>query len=135
MSMRKLVLVLGLLLAALSAACANDNGVTGGGAPDMFAGTDLRSLANQGQACVSDDDCGSADYRCSYAIADGCSAKGECRAVPEPSCTLITLACGCDGKGVPNSACFYDSGYAGGPTVPGVYPDGCQGHGLGDAGM
>jgi hypothetical protein len=132
MSMRKLVLILGLLLAALSAACGG-NGDGHCGTPD--AGVDMRSLANQGKACVTDDDCGSDDYRCSYPIADGCGAKGECRAVQEPTCTVITLACGCDGHGVPNSGCFYDSGFAGGPIVPGVYPDGCLGHGVGDAGL
>jgi hypothetical protein len=136
MSMRKLVLILGLLLAALSAACGGNGDGNGNGTGDTTdGGVDMRSLANQGKACVTDEDCGSDDYRCSYPVADGCSAKGECRAVQEPTCTAISFACGCDGQPVPNSGCFYDSGFAGGPIVPGIYPDGCLGHGAGDAGL
>ena len=132
MIMRKLALILGLVCGV--AACGGSNGSHESGADmqavtDLQAAADLRSLANQGKACVTDDDCDSPDYKCSYPTADGCSAKGQCRAVPEPSCTSIALACGCDGKAVPTGICFYDSGFAGGPTVPGDYPDGCPGDG------
>jgi hypothetical protein len=137
MIIRKLALILGIVC-GVTACGATD----GSHEPDLQAGadmrslaSDMRSLANQGKACVTDDDCDSPDYKCSYPIADGCSAKGQCRAVPEPSCTVIALSCGCDGKAVPSGICFYDSGYAGGPIVPGVYPDGCPGHGVGDGGM
>ena len=138
MTLQRLVLVFGLLLGA----CGGSHDTQGS---DMQAVGDMEPpicgpghdmlMPGIGQACTTDQDCpqptgGSSTagqyLLCNYAVADGCSAKGQCRAVPEPSCTSIALACGCDGKAVPTGICFYDSGFAGGPVEPGShYPADC----------
>ena len=81
---------------------------TDGGGADLSAG---------GGPCVHDTDCPAPDFTCAYAIADGCSAKGHCARFATPTCASIVELCGCDGSKVPSGACFYQPGYAGGPTT------------------
>lgn len=48
-----------------------------------------------GRFCVADRDC-PADFRCSYAIAKGCSAAGACLPFVQSTC-VNQAGCGCDG--------------------------------------
>ncbi|HEX7604252.1 MAG TPA: hypothetical protein VF316_21690 [Polyangiaceae bacterium] len=48
-----------------------------------------------GRFCIADRDC-PADFRCSYAIAKGCSAAGACLPFVQSACVAQT-GCGCDG--------------------------------------
>ncbi len=142
MTLQRLVLVCGLLLGA----CGGDHGAHD---PDMQTPADLYTptcgsghdmlTPGVGQACVTDQDCpqptgGSStagEYLiCDYPIADGCSAKGQCRLVQMPTCATVTLTCGCNGQPVPNSSCYYGPGFAGGPVMPGTtWPQDCPGDG------
>ena len=125
MSFRSLLLVFGIVCGA--AAC----GSSGAHDSDMQVAPDLQSspdlpIINDGRPCTTDADCEAASLLCNYAIADSCHAVGRCRPVHVPTCANITYACGCDGKPVDNSSCFYDSGFAGGPVEPGShYPADC----------
>ena len=142
MTLQRLVLVFGLLLGA----CGGSHDTQGS---DMQAVGDMEPpicgpghdmlMAGIGQACTTDQDCpqptgGSSTagqyLLCNYAVADGCSAKGQCRLVHMPTCANVTQACGCNGQPVANSACFYDPGFAGGPVMPGsTWPQDCPGDG------
>lgn len=142
MSIRRLVLVFGLLLAA----CGGNGDDSH--APDMQScGINDDMLGNdmlqpgEGQACTTDGDCpplhvsGPSDplagrfFLCSYPIADGCSAVGHCHLMHVPTCGVVSEACGCNGQPVPNSSCFYEPGLAGGPVGPGTFPQDCPGDG------
>jgi len=79
-------------------------------------GMDLPAQAD-GQPCVTDADCMSASLLCTYKIADGCAAKGHCARIHTPTCAHVNYLCGCNGRPVPSSDCFYETGYAGGPTT------------------
>jgi hypothetical protein len=112
------------LLALLLAAC----GGTGHGDRDLGFGPDVDQKAAADDlplvetACVTNDDCSSASEVCAYPLADGCAAKGHCVPVATPTCASIVELCGCDGTVVPGGSCFYDPGYAGGPTTGGAEP-------------
>jgi len=93
-----------LILIALQPGCGTADDATDGGAAE-------------GGPCVHDTDCPAPDFTCAYAIADGCAAKGHCARFATPTCASIVLLCGCDGSKVPSGACFYQPGYAGGPTT------------------
>jgi hypothetical protein len=83
-----------------------------------------------GQPCVTNNDCpllGTIDLDagiiepvnqvCAYPMADGCAATGTCMPVPMPTCASIVYYCGCNGQPVAGGGCFYQPGYAGGPTT------------------
>jgi hypothetical protein len=143
MSIRKLKMMLALALAAGMIACGSDAQSGTGTGTDLSIPTDgLTSgighdMTNpiDGKVCTTNADCPSGctnpscasdQFLCNFAVADGCGAIGHCRPVHVPTCASITYACGCDGKRVDDSACFYDSGFAGGPILPGShYPADC----------
>jgi hypothetical protein len=77
-----------------------------------------------GGDCVTDRDCPSPSFVCAYKIGDGCAAKGHCAPLPMPTCASFTPLCGCDGTQVRAGSCFYESGYASGPTTGATFcPD------------
>jgi hypothetical protein len=96
------------ILAAAIAGCGNDQG---GGQLDLGMPT------LEGAACVTDGDCKAPTLLCAYKIADGCGAKGHCAKVATPTCASFIPLCGCDGQTVKSGACFYQPGYASGPTT------------------
>jgi hypothetical protein len=81
--------------------------------PDA-ASPDLRS-EDAGAPCVDTSNCAASEV-CAYPLADGCSAKGHCIPVAQPTCASFTELCGCDGTIVRGGGCFYPPGFAGGPT-------------------
>lgn len=99
---------LGLLLPLLALACStggpyspttsdknyddpDDPGTTGVTDPTKDAGIPDA----WGRFCVADRDC-PADFRCSYPVAQGCSAAGTCQPFVQSACVAQT-GCGCDG--------------------------------------
>ncbi|HEX7602363.1 MAG TPA: hypothetical protein VF316_12195 [Polyangiaceae bacterium] len=69
----------------------DDPGVIGVVDPRRDAGV----VDASGSSCVADRDC-PADLRCSYPIAQGCSAAGSCQPFVQGACVNQT-GCGCDG--------------------------------------
>jgi hypothetical protein len=78
---------------------------------------DLSSPAGEGDACVGNADCASPTLLCAYPIADGCAAKGHCARVATPTCASVIELCGCDGKKVLSGPCYFQAGFASGPTT------------------
>lgn len=78
-------------------------------------GNDFGVPPLEGAACVRDADCKSPSLLCAYKIGD-CAAKGHCAKVATPTCASFVPLCGCDGRTVKSGACFYQPGYASGPT-------------------
>ena len=108
--------------------------LAGCGASDVATG-DMSVPTQGGGPCVTDSDCpagsrvdlgnggfGVVAWVCSYKIADGCAAKGQCTQLPSPTCASFEELCGCDGQVVRSGPCFYASGYAGGPTTGAAAP-------------
>jgi hypothetical protein len=83
---------------------------------------DLRIAGDGGAECVHDGDCGDPGYVCAYSIAAGCAAVGHCALLPTPTCQAIVEMCGCAGATVPGGGCFYQAGFAGGPTTGALVP-------------
>ena len=102
-------LVLIVLLAVLPIGC-NDN------VEDHGPG-DLSAPIGEGDPCNSNADCSSPLLLCAFPIADGCAAKGHCARVATPTCASIVELCGCDGKTVASGPCYFQPGFAGGPTT------------------
>ena len=119
-----------LLVAAVAhSGCGADCGV---GHYDL---QDLSAPAGEGADCVTDVDCRSPQLLCAYAIADGCAAKGHCARIPTPTCASFAPLCGCDGNTVKSGSCFYQPGFAGGPTTGVAIAEcGDGGTGSGDGG-
>jgi hypothetical protein len=103
-------ILLTLALVCCAAACGNDGGLKP--IPDMQSVDLPMPLV----ACKDTSECPGPSFVCAYKIADGCSAMGHCAPVRTPTCASITELCGCDGKLVEGGPCFFEDGYAGGPT-------------------
>jgi hypothetical protein len=91
-------------------------GANGAGGSGGSAGSPADAAG--GSACVTTKDC-EAGYECAYAVAEGCSAKGQC--LPQeklPMCKCLVAVCTCNGQagsvGEPNPCC---GPYAGEPIA------------------
>jgi len=78
----------------------DDPGQTMMGTPPRDGSTDGWVPDGQGKVCTSSMECAS-PLRCSFPIALGCTAKGQCALWVDPPMCSSNIACGCDEKNVP----------------------------------
>lgn len=81
---------------------------------DLNPTEDLR-ISIEGKVCKTRDDCSDSDV-CAFKIGAGCGTIGHCAAFAVPTCAHESYLCGCDGKVVNDSDCYYAAGYASGPS-------------------
>ena len=79
-------------------------------------------------ACTSNTDCPEKGTACGYAIADGCTVKGQCINLigGATGCAINTTVfwCGCDGKTFPAPCDGYPNGFI---STPVAHPGACAG--------